>query len=44
MPDDLDFDDGYDELTGSFVYHYRSPRQPTRLRLEVRFEQFRAVA
>ena len=23
------YDDGYDELTGSFVYHYRSPRQPT---------------
>jgi putative restriction endonuclease len=23
------YDDGYDEATGSFVYHYRSPRQPT---------------
>jgi putative restriction endonuclease len=23
------YDDGYDEATGSLVYHYRSPRQPT---------------
>lgn len=23
------YDDGCDEATGSFVYHYRSPRQPT---------------
>jgi putative restriction endonuclease len=23
------YDDGYDEATGSFVYHYRSPRRPT---------------
>lgn len=23
------YDDGYDELTGSLVDHYRSPRQPT---------------
>jgi putative restriction endonuclease len=23
------YDDGYDEVTGSFVYHYRAPRQPT---------------
>jgi hypothetical protein len=26
---DAPYDDGYDEATGSFVYHYRSPRQPT---------------
>jgi putative restriction endonuclease len=26
---DAPYDDGYDESTGSFVYHYRSPRQAT---------------
>ena len=26
---DAPYDDGYDEATGTFVYHYRSPRQPS---------------
>jgi putative restriction endonuclease len=26
---DAPYDDGYHEATGSFVYHYRSPRRPT---------------